>query len=415
MRLTKHKRSSSDQSSLERGPKGFLKRVGEVDSGTDTLAVDRAVAEMNSWALQKNFRAIQEQVPDQEILPMLKANAYGHGVAWAAQQLAHLNGVYGFGLATLNEGAQLRAILGPKGRRIPIVIFSETTPWSDSVGQFCEKHGLTAVIATEKDWTVFIRDAWAKRIPYEIQFNTGMNRLGISLSFSKAIAKSLKNLPTSQHPKGIFSHLAMSESFDNKLTLSQMEKFHILKQELASISPSARFHLANSGGIWNAKGLNLKGLTHLVRPGLSLYGIPPWPGAPERGLRPVMTFKVRVLAVHRLKPGDSIGYGGTYRVTGTDPVFAAILGAGYADGVHRSLSNQGYADLAGKSARFLGIVSMDLCAVECSENTQVGSWAELIGPRVDPWAQAKAAHTIPYELLTSVSSRVKRVYDSEPS
>jgi alanine racemase len=117
-----------------------------------------------------------------------------------------------------------------------------------------------------------------------------------------------------------------------------------------------------------------------------------------------------VVAIHELKSGDSIGYGGTYRVEGRKSVYAAILGAGYADGVKRSLSNQGHAWLSGKPTRFLGIVSMDLCAVECWPSTQVGEIVELLGPHVDIWAQAKAAGTIPYELFTSITDRVKRNY-----
>lgn len=141
-----------------------------------------------------------------------------------------------------------------------------------------------------------------------------------------------------------------------------------------------------------------------------------------------MTYKASVVAVHALRPGDSIGYGATFKVPGKvsgkvqakvpgkeasksdEPVYAAVLAAGYADGIKRALSNQGYAWLGGRSTRFLGMVSMDLCSVGAFSSTRVGDRVELLGPHVDPWAQSRAAGTIPYELLTSLSVRVQRKY-----
>jgi len=388
---------------LAGGPQGFM----SLASTPTTEKFERAVAEMNASALLNNFRCIMESVPDHEILPMVKANAYGHGLEWAGRELMRSPQLYGFGVATLVEGAELRSALGAQGRKVPIIVFSESSPWSDEIGSFCEANGLTTVIYSEEDWARFLKGGWNRKIPYELQFNTGMNRLGFSPSYARTLARQLKNKAQEQ-PTGVFSHLAISEVPDAKLTLSQVEKFKAIRRELAEALPTARFHMANSGGIWNHKSLGLQGWTDVVRPGLSLYGVPPWPNAPERGLKPVMTLKARVMAVHRLKAGDTVGYGATYRVTGNQPVYVAIVGAGYADGIKRSLSNQGHAWLDGRSTRFLGIVSMDLCAVQATAETKVGSWVEFLGPHVDPWGQAKAAGTIPYELLTGVSPRVKR-------
>lgn len=388
------------------GPKGFLKRLTVLEESQ----FDRAAVELGAASLLNNYRVIRGLVPKLEILPMLKANAYGHGADWAARILLNESGLSGFGVATLQEGADLRSGMGTRGRKIPILVFAETSPWSDAKGQFCERNGLTAVISSEGDWAAFLKAGWISRIPYEFQFNTGMNRLGISPGFTSQLIKDLRKRESTEHPKGIFSHLAMSETPDAKLTVLQVDRFTAIRRELGSIFPTVRFHLANSGGIWNSKNYGLDSLTDMVRPGLSLYGIPPWPGAPVRGLIPVLSFRAKVVAIHRLKPGDSIGYGGTYRVKGKDAVFAAIIGAGYGDGVHRALSNEGHAELDGKMTRFMGMVSMDLSAIACWEGTQVGTWTELLGAQVDAWIQAKAASTIPYELLTSISPRVKRIY-----
>jgi alanine racemase len=157
----------------------------------------------------------------------------------------------------------------------------------------------------------------------------------------------------------------------------------------------------------------LDGLTDIVRPGISLYGVPPWPGAPVRGIAPVMEIRYQVVARRLIKPGESVGYGAHFRLKGTDaPVEVAILGAGYADGLHRMNSGLGEAGgrawLRGKMRRFLGVVSMDLSAIECDASTVVGDWATVFGEGLDPWTQARSAGTIPYEVLTSVSRRMRR-------
>lgn len=375
----------------------------------------RVVAEFSAKALVANYRAIRDQVPNQAMLPMVKANGYGHGADWVARQLLNEDGLYGFGVATLREGAKLREGLGPSGRRARIVVFSGCGPWTEEKGSFCEKHGLTPVLASDRDWQQFSKQGWAAKIPYELKFNTGMNRLGISPQLAPSIAKFLRAGPAEAHPQGICSHLAMGETPDSALSHSQKEKFIWLRGQFQGVVSSTHFHLGNSAAIWNQKHWSLKDLTDVVRPGLSLYGVQPWPGAPERGIFPVMTLRASVLAVHRLKPGESLGYGAHFKVTGTKPVNVAILGAGYGDGLTRTLSGHmpgggGHVWLSGRAERMLGVVSMDLCATGCAAETKPGDWAEIIGPHVDPWAQAQAAGTIPYELLTSVSGRVQKIY-----
>lgn len=388
----------------------------------------RVVAEFSAKALKGNYEAIRALVSGQSLIPMIKADAYGHGAAWAGRTLLGMPALYGFGVATLGEGALLREELGAAGRKTRIVVFSGVTPFTAERGEFCQRHGLTPVIVSEKDWEFFVRHRWYEHLEYEIKFNTGMNRLGLALSSAGAVARALSKIPGQAHPTGILTHLAMAESADAPLTRAQIDKFAWLRSQLSGVAASSHFHLANSAAIWNQKQYDLKDLGDVLRPGLSLYGVVPWKGAPERGLVPVMTLKASVLAVHRLKPGESIGYGGRFRVptTGPDakPVHVATLGAGYADGLTRRLSGGlgpvdrtgarsglgGYAWLGGREQRLLGVVSMDMSAVSATAETKVGDWAELLGPNVDPWAQANAAGTLPYELLTSVSSRVQRDY-----
>ncbi|MGZ3688671.1 MAG: alanine racemase [Bdellovibrionota bacterium] len=375
----------------------------------------RIQAEFSAKALRQNYSAIRDQVRGQAILPMIKANAYGHGWEWTAKELLDLPDLYGYGVATLEEGRMLRVALGPRERKRRIIVFSGTAPWSEQKGHYCQAHGLTPVIATDDDWKLFFRQKWPGRIPYELKFNTGMNRLGISPSLAIQIVQSLKPRPVEERPEAVLSHLAMAEAPTARLTEQQIESFMEVRNAFSHAFSATQFHLANSAAIWNAKAYRLSEITDAVRPGLALYGIPPWKGAPVRGIEPVVTIRAAVIATRRLKAGDSIGYSGTFRVSGKagdqNVVHAAILSAGYADGIKRSLSNQGHVWINGQATRFIGNVSMDLSAIQCPPSTKPGDWAEILGPRVDPWAQAEAAGTIPYELLTSIADRVHKTYE----
>jgi alanine racemase len=316
----------------------------------------RVTAAMSTEALVGNYKAILEQVPEQLILPMIKADAYGHGADQVAHRLIREPSLYAFGVATLEEGADLRRALDAKKTRARIIVFSGTTPFTLEKGQFCEKYHLTPVLTREEDWTVFYRESFQQRVSYEIKFNTGMNRLGMNPGFASQLVKQLRNRPVVEHPTGILSHLAMAEDAKEKLTLNQFAAFREIRGELSTAFPKAHFHIANSSGIWNQKQFGLEGLTDVVRPGLSLYGIPPWPGAPARGLRSVMSLQAPVIAVRQLKTGDRVGYGGTFKFDNRAEFSGniAILGAGYADGVKRALSNQGHVFLNGKFESVIG-------------------------------------------------------------
>ena len=371
----------------------------------------RSKVSVSSKALVNNFQALEALAPGKSILPMVKANAYGHGMIRVSKVLAGLPHLYALGVATLEEGREIREALGLKGRKVSILVFSGALPWTEEKGQFCERFRLTPVIASEEDWTSFQKRAWYSKIPYELKFNTGMNRLGIPFSSLSRVTAQVKRLDSEHQPQGVFSHLAMSESPRAALTLAQVEKFLAVRGAFEAISPACHFHLCNSGGIWNQKDLGISEFTDVVRSGLSLYGVVPWEGAPQRGIVPALTYEAQVIQVHLLKPGEYLGYGGTYRVPpqSKSAVRVGILGAGYADGLHRALSNQGALTIRGVACPILGRVSMDLCAVQIPSYVKVGDWAEIIGPNSNIWQLAKSAQTIPYELLTSISQRVERV------
>lgn len=378
-----------------------------------TTRFDRVEAGISAKCLLGNYEVIAEQCSNQAILPMIKADAYGHGAVFAAKTLAQAPNLYGFGTASLDEAREVREALGARGRATRVMSLSGSMNWSEEKGQYCERFGITPTLVSEDDWRKFLKGKWPERLKYHLKFNTGMNRLGLSPGVAPQIVSQLKDKPSEWRPEGVATHMAVGEDPDHPLTRKQIESFRTIVGNVKSSWTDTLFHLANSSSIWNARKLGLEGLTDVVRPGISLYGVPPWPGAPARGLRPVMELRYSVAARRTLKPGESIGYGAQFRLKGSDsPMEIAILAAGYADGIHRM--NSGIAEkggrvyLSGKLRRFLGVVSMDLSAVECDASTAVGDWARILGEGLDPWTQALAAGTIPYELLTSLSRRVRR-------
>ena len=110
---------------------------------------------------------------------MIKADAYGHGAAFAARTLSAERNLYGFGVATLDEGREVREALGAKGRRIRVMALSGAANWRDEKGQYCERFGITPTIVSDEDWSRFLRGRWPERLKYHLKFNTGMNRLGM--------------------------------------------------------------------------------------------------------------------------------------------------------------------------------------------------------------------------------------------
>ncbi|MFN7685263.1 MAG: alanine racemase [Oligoflexia bacterium] len=384
------------------------------------------MAEVSEQALLSNFRKLTQLSSGQRLLPMLKADAYGHGAEWVATRLYGQKQLAGFGVATLPEGQMLRESLaarfGDSKRSVPIVVFSGALPWTDDCGDFCDRFQLTPVLSSLEDWKLFHRRGWSRRLRFELKFNTGMNRLGINLDALPVIRRDLIDLSRKGvSPAGILSHLAMAENPEHSLSVLQRSQFHSILSELKPILPSSvDFHLANSAAIFQLSRWGLSGLTDRVRPGLSLYGIAPQSGAAgaraQKLLTPVLSLSAPIVSVRKLAPGDQVGYGG--RFVASKNMLIAILGMGYADGLPRlwgqSENGEAVALIGGIRAKWVGAISMDLSAIAVSGSgskwLRSGKRVLLLGPGIDPWVQAKAAGTIPYELLTSLGARVQRMY-----
>ena len=362
--------------------------------------IPRSEIRISKAAVERNYGIISKMIPGLRLIPMVKADAYGHGAIEVSRALLRSPGLYGFGVASYLEAKRLRQGLGRE--KTPIIVFSDSAFWQDQDFSFCTRLGIEPVFSEIKSLLRFQADPRSARVPFHVEVNTGMNRLGIpveSLPLLKA------------YPRSVFTHLADADRPGSALTIRQMKSFDEVSARIRGAFPRALLHFANSSTIWNRSRFPALKSMDLARPGLSLYGIRPFEDARDFGLKRVMTFKARVLNRIHLEMGDQVGYGGSYRCRKASGEWLAILGAGYADGIFRSLGNQGVAYFGSRKLRFRGRVSMDLAAIEGHSKLEVGDEVEIWGDRVDPYEQAALAGTIPYELTTRIGPRVERFYE----
>jgi alanine racemase len=359
-------------------------------------------------ALGWNFRQIRSKVgPQIKVLSMVKANGYGHGATAVAKALA-AEGSDAFGVATAEEGMELRQA----GIHAPILVLAGA--YADQVDQFFD-NALTPVLHAaasleELDTTVRRRK---KTLNVHLKVDTGMGRLGFLADEIDSWLGRIKQLKAIKI-EGVFSHFSHAESVEGDYTQQQLRLFRSVVERLRSegIEP-ALVHLANSAATITLPAAYFD----MVRPGLMLYGIYPSPAmASQICLKPVLSWKTRILQLKQVPAGSSISYGQTF-VTQRQSLIAT-LPIGYADGYSRLLSNRGQVLVGGKRASVAGRVCMDLTMIDVTdiENLQPGDEVVLLGRQGDAEVSADEmaawANTISYEILTSISNRVPRIYHS---
>lgn len=364
-------------------------------------------AEVDTGALAWNVRALASLVPrGTDLMAIVKANGYGHGaIPVARTMLAH--GAQSLGVATLDEAIELREA----GFVAPILVLGWTPPEeAAAVVQYGVAQTVTSLDAAE----TLAREARRRdrRARIHVKIDTGMGRLGFPAGGEKtreAVARMLKE--PSLEVKGIYTHFAVADE-DPEYTNLQLSRFRAVLADLARRGlPLPTRHAANSAALLGFPESHLD----LVRPGISLYGYDPAPGVIRPiTLKPALTWKTRVAHVKTLPAGSSVSYGRTYVTSGPERV--ATLPVGYADGYSRALSNKGEVLIHGRRARILGRVCMDqiIVSVEHIPDVAVGDEVVLLGAQGEEaiTADEMAAWlgTISYEVLTTIGSRVPRVY-----
>ncbi|MEO2054332.1 MAG: alanine racemase [Nitrospira sp.] len=381
-----------------------------------------SIALVNLAALHENICRVRRRSGCGKILPVVKADAYGHGAVEVARFLSGTGGpgkgaknnglgkdlsgeISMFGVAFLEEGMALRKA----GIRHPILLLAGCP-----ITQIPEivRYGLTPVLFDSESMTALSRYAKkiGKVVNVHIKFDTGMGRIGLSpADASSFIAKVVDQEGICV--EGILTHFADADLKDLSFARYQLKAISEIWKKLEKGGINIPYcHIANSAAIMHFSRAHL----NLVRPGLMLYGYSPLEGRTKVRLSPVMQVKSRVIALRRVPAGVSISYGRTY-VTPRESLIATVS-IGYADGYPRLLSNRGVMLAKGKRVPVVGRVCMDMTMLDVSQvpSLSVGDWVTVIGAenKQTVWADevARASETIPYEILCGIGDRVQRVY-----
>jgi len=359
----------------------------------------RCWAEIDRSSLRHNAAAVRERIGPAELLAVVKANGYGHGMVGVAEALA--NDAQMLGVANLEEAITLRDSLAH-----PIVILSPALPNERST---IVERAFIPSISTLEEAEDFSRLARTGAVAINFKIDTGMGRMGVPENDALALFKKVFALPNVQ-VHSVSSHLPVANE-DAEYTREELLRFRKLVQEFRSdVSGDYKVHVLQSAGVLAFAGPTFD----IVRGGIILYGISPLPEF-QKLLRPVMTWKTRIGLIRDMPKGSSISYGRTFITPRRMRV--ATLTAGYADGYPRHLSNSDAAVLVGgRRCPLLGRVTMDLMMIDVSniDNAQVGDEAILMGRQGDQEISAaelaERAGTITWEITTRIGARVRRVY-----
>lgn len=367
------------------------------------LKQHETILEVNLDALIDNFNFYRQKLkPETKIICMVKAFGYGAGSYELAKSLQDRGCDY-LAVAVADEGAELRKA----GITMPIMVMN---PEMNSFRTLFS-YSLEPEIYSFKLLKAFSKEAEQLGImhyPVHIKIDSGMHRLGFTFEDMPLLVNELSAMP-SIRARSVFSHSAGSDEarFDD-FSLRQIAIFKDCARIIQNVTPFPIMrHILNTAGISRFTDEQMEG----VRLGLGLYGISPIGNEP--GLRNVSTLKTTILQIKELNADQTVGYSRRGVLSRKSRI--AALPIGYADGVDRHLGNgKGYVIINGRQAPYVGNICMDVCMVDVTDiDCQEGDKVEIFGDQLSVCVLAKWLDTIPYEILTSVSSRVKRVYYRE--
>jgi alanine racemase len=363
-------------------------------------------ATIDLQAIAANYAEARRLGGDRTVIAVVKADAYGHGAVPVARRLLTA-GCSQLAVVTVAEAAELRAA-AIDCRILVLGGVHDAAEAADVI-----ELGVTPVIQHSGHIGLLSQAAHEHRaaLPVQLEVDTGMRRMGLAAEDAPALLERIAREP-SLKLEGVYTHLARADEQDLGPTLDQLRLFsEILSAVQARGTDPGQVHVANSAALLAAPDLAvaLPARVDAVRPGLMLYGVHPAPHLRERAvLTPAMTLRTRVSNVRHVRPGDAVGYGGTFRAPRRGRI--ATLPIGYADGVPWSLGNRGSVLLRGRRTPIAGLVSMDLVTIFVGEGpVEIGDPVVLFGEGLPVEEVADKAGTIPYELLVGVGGRVPRV------
>jgi alanine racemase len=362
----------------------------------------RAVLNVDLGALRANWARLNEVSGRAECAGVIKADAYGLGLAPIARALTS-EGCKTFFVATVDEGRAAREVQPGA----TIYVLDGLLPGAEAHYAGFDLRPALSSLAEVRDWAAYSR-ARGRKLAAALHIDTGINRLGMSESEVEQLAAEPNLLQTFETTL-VMSHLACADEPGNPMNAQQRDRFNLLRAKL----PPAPASLSNSGGTFLGPAFHFD----VVRPGIALYG-----GRAHEGksnpMRTVVRLAARILQVHEVAAGATVGYGAIFKVQ--RPSRIATIACGYADGFLRALSvATGEAGPAGYIGDYpvplVGRVSMDNITVDVTdvpeELTRRGGWVEVMGERVTVDDLTDKAGTIGYELLSRLGPRVHRVYE----
>ncbi|WP_194851553.1 alanine racemase [Nonlabens antarcticus] len=357
--------------------------------------------EVDLDALAHNFQFLKSRIPDDTLfMSVVKANAYGHGAVTVAQKLQKLETDY-FAVAYVEEAVELRNA----GIVKPILTLHPQIHTLEICIDRCIEPVIYSMEMLEK-FSAFAKAKSQQSYPIHLEFNTGMNRLGIDpLEIPKALELVHKN--PAIKVIGLQSHLAASEDLDEKeFTLSQIKKFNDICNRIEKeLGYKCLRHTDNTSGILNYD----SGHYNMVRSGIGLYGY----GNDKNhdvNLKPIASLISNISQISHVKKGESISYNRSYKAE-KDTTYA-VIALGHGDGINRIYGyGKASVHIHGKAAPTLGIICMDMFMVDVTDiPSKVGDEVIVFNLQYPASNIAEHAGTISYELLTGIQRRVPRIY-----
>ncbi|MDX1679616.1 MAG: alanine racemase [Akkermansiaceae bacterium] len=369
---------------------------------TPPVSEPRAWAEINLDALRRNL-ALAKEWSGSELMAVVKAGAYGHGMEAMAEVIAEAGVAY-LGVAHVGEARRIRNA----GIETPIYLLGPT--WEGEREEIVAQ-GWTACVSTleeARDFERLAADAGMK-LPVHIALDTGMGRGGF---LPEDLIEAMPKLRKMQHLEleGLGSHLPSADE-DEAFTKNQIDRFEQVIESLGGVKVFRWRHLLNSAGMMGYQSPSC----NLARPGLMIYGVSPLPDR-QGELSTVMSLKSRVTLIRTLPAGHGVSYGRQFITK--RPTRVATVGIGYGDGYPRHLSGQdAEVWLSGRRCPLLGRVTMDQIMIDVTdlEGVKVGDEVELFGPNIPVVEVAQKAGTIAWEIFTGITPRVTRVYQPSSS
>lgn len=388
----------------------------------DTASIRPTWVEIDLGAFDRNLDAIVSILPPEtRLIPMLKANAYGHGAVALARRCSPEK-VGMIGVALLEEALELRRA----AITLPILVVG---PLNERQIGIALDHDITLGVPGPEELELVASVSRDRDVAIHLKLDSGMGRMGVVETELPRVVALLRSAPRLR-VEALYTHFANASDPRDPFTTNQLAHFHSLVATLSEAGIAApKHHVANSAA-------TMRGITpgDYARPGIMLYGAEPLDDVPReegRGaeyesdaeplasrpaarLEPLMRWRTAIVRLKELPAGSAIGYGSTFRTTRVSRI--ATLPVGYADGYDRSLSNRGEVLVRGRRAPVVGRVSMDLVTIDVTdiEGAAHGDEVVLLGRQgsdeISAEELASKLDTISYEVFCSVGARVPRVY-----